>query len=262
VPARFFKDDPDTLLPMRWSFVPEKTPGLYWSHAFGSRVWEVGEEDEGPVGELDGPRTWQGGLPPYPLPIVDPLGRGELGICGSMEQWQEGCRTSDPVPPNWPGSFVHRCCAPPPLDGFGGVVLGGPGEIGPCCEGVTIPEIVQVLLTIDFGFCPPLDGIPFLMSQFLGPRPPAMPWATFRSGTYDFGGGSGPQKFYLGCNGDPKWELYLVPDDAPETFMIAGQFVEQECIPFRLWTPAPFIQWPVFFPACDVFFASLLVTAG
>lgn len=124
VPTRFFRDDPLSVLDIQWSFVPEITPGMPFAHAFGSRTWDIGEEEEPLIGELDGPRRWEGGLPPFPLPIIGPSWKDNLGLCGSEEQWKQGALTTDPVRPLWPFTGVKQCCKKPPIWANGGVAVG------------------------------------------------------------------------------------------------------------------------------------------
>ena len=168
VPARFFRDDPLILLPMHWSFVSKYTPGMPWAHAFGTRVWDTKDEDDPDVGEQNNPRTWFGGLPPFPLPLVGPLHLDDMGICGTEEQWQRGCLSTDPVPPDWPGTQVHRCCKPPPREAVGGVAIGS-GKEYVCGPGSLFPNVFFMTLTALPGYCTFMNGeYPMVFTQVGG----------------------------------------------------------------------------------------------
>jgi len=156
-PVRFFRDDPLSVLNVRWSFVPENTPGMPFSHAFGSRQWDLDEEEEPLVGELDGPRAWRGGLPAFPLPIVGPLGIDNLGLCGSEDQWKRGALTSDPVPPVWLFTGVKQCCKRPPKWADGGVAIGRATGVtcGTCSD---LPKVLFLTVVNQPGFTALFSG--------------------------------------------------------------------------------------------------------
>jgi len=143
VDVRFFRDSPATSREIQWSFVPENTPGMPWAHAFGSRTWDLEEENEPLVGELDGPRSWRGGTPPFPLPIVGPLGIDNMGICGTEEQWQRGASINDPIPANYLNTSVPRCCKRPPLHARGGVAVGQLRDVT-CNNCTNLPRVLFV----------------------------------------------------------------------------------------------------------------------
>lgn len=142
---------------MRWSFVPKWTPALPFAHAFYSRTWEVEDEDEPQIGELDAPRIWQGGTPLFALPILEKNEKDDLGVCGTVEQWQGGALTTDPQPGVWPDSGVMRCCKRPPERPDGLIALGGVGSMG-CGGGVSLPELLFMQLVPDPGTCDLMRG--------------------------------------------------------------------------------------------------------
>lgn len=157
VDARFYRDLPDVTAPMQWSFVTDKTPGMPFAHAFWSKTWDIDEIDDDDVGETAGPRTWKGGTPPFPLPLVGPLGIDDLGLCGSKEQWQLGALSTDPVPDVWPNTQVKRCCRRPPEIDRGGVKIGAilANQCGQCAA---MPGLLFLSIAADPGQCTFMDG--------------------------------------------------------------------------------------------------------
>jgi len=246
VDVRFFHDSPATTRTIQWSFVPEETPGMPWAHAFGSRTWDLGEEEEPLVGEVDGPRTWRGGTPPYPLPIVGQLKIDNLGICGTEEQWKNGASIMDPIPANWLNTAVPRCCKRPPLFARGGVAVGGPQENTVCCVGFTPPTILRLVFN-NMTLCPVLNDVPItlLPSTF---QPPGI-WpelvCKWQSATVDLGAGVLVQ-WFLGC--DPATGFHLVGWDTAGVASVPTQAqsaIATYCLPFRVdismawdWFPA------------------------
>jgi hypothetical protein len=157
VPARVFRDNDSITVPIQWSFVPANTPGMPFAHAFGSREWEIDEGPEPAIGEADGPRVWRGGLPPFPLPVVGPLGIDDLGICGTEDQWKRGALTSDPVGPVWPFTSVSQRCKRPPLAPNGGVAIGRVTDVH-CNNCFDLPRVLFVNVVNLPTFCTLANG--------------------------------------------------------------------------------------------------------
>jgi hypothetical protein len=157
VPVRFFSDDPTREDVIEWSFVPEGTPDFPFEHAFYSRTWELEEENEPTIGERDETRTWLGGKPSYPLPVIGPLLIDDLGICGTERQWQRGSVATDPIPPLWPNTQIQTCCKRPPLAPDGGEAWGNraPYLCGPAS---LFPALLFMTLEATPGHCAKMNG--------------------------------------------------------------------------------------------------------
>ena len=256
VPMRFFRDDPLSVLTVRWSFVADNTPGMPFAHAFGCRQWDIGEEEEPLIGELDGPRSWRGGTPPYPLPIVGPLGIDNMGLCGAEEQWKNGALTSDPVPPNWLNTAIPQCCKRPPLFARGGVAIGGPGEIGPCCAGVGLPVNLKAIFSNVVGSCPVLEGLQVALFESTF-QPPDIPIGTSRYMSNPLSIGGEPVQMFLTCRSDiGLWDLLVmtIGGFAPIWGSMFNSTVE--CLPFKV---EAITGWPNPVGSCNVLFTDLLI---
>jgi len=248
VDVRFFRDSPATSRKIQWSFVAENTPGMPWAHAFGSRTWDLEEEEEPLVGELDGPRAWRGGTPPFPLPIVGPLGIDNMGICGTEEQWQRGASINDPIPANYLNTAVPRCCKRPPLYARGGVAVGSsPPVLAPCCGDFPLPVALACTFSNTSPVCSILDGIPFQLIQ-TSEQPPGfiVGVSFFRSGQFTSGGLT--WRFWLICAPTDAW--YIAAIDELGGFHGDVTFPAGTCAPFAL--SGSFDWTGVFQPACGL----------
>jgi hypothetical protein len=113
--------DSDVLTPVVWYWADPKGLVLPYATPFGSRIYDIEEFLEPPIGErYDSPRPWRNGSKPYPLLAG--------GLCGSESQWFNGPSAMDPLPPNYPGSDWPKCCSPPPAELIGQVGYGAIGE--------------------------------------------------------------------------------------------------------------------------------------
>lgn len=110
--ARFYKDDPTKLTTIKWYFTPILTPAVPYAHPFGQRVWDEREGEPQPqLGEVYGTRSYYNGKP---LNYFT-----DYGLCGRQEQWEQGCLTTDTIPPKYHGTDVPTCCGVPwDLDPF------------------------------------------------------------------------------------------------------------------------------------------------
>lgn len=134
-----------------WYFVGPDNPPMPWASAFTSRVYDRKDEPPLPIGEQYAPVPWRGGLPPY-----NPPGPG---LCGTREQWENGCHTSDPIPDNYPDSHVPICCGPPKQIPRGGIGYGG-----------------QAIVKPPPNLCVPPDPIPYSLcfsAEWIGPGSPS-----------------------------------------------------------------------------------------
>ena len=259
VPMRFFADSPATVREVQWSFVADNTPEMPWAHAFGSRVWDVGEEVEPLVGELDGPRAWRGGIPPYPLPIVGPLGLDNMGLCGTEEQWKLGASLNDPIPPSWLNTAVPRCCKRPPIFARGGVAVGSsPPVFAPCCGDNPLPLMVTCVFTNTAPVCAVLDGIPFPLFQSS-----EQPIGLFGSVSYfrsqQFLSGGKDWRFWLTCSAFSQfWALFAISSVGEYLGDITWEPGEFECAPFG--GSISFI-WPPNNLACGMLSGDVVITS-
>ena len=112
----FFRDAPARTIKVRWYFVPLQRPTLGLQTLFVQRNWDRHTGFAG-LGEL--PRTW-----PY-YNGVDVVHLDGTGLCGSAEQWLEGCRTTDPVPAIDPVTGQPVCCGRRAATSPGGKIKGG-----------------------------------------------------------------------------------------------------------------------------------------
>jgi hypothetical protein len=122
-PMRFYRDS-DTTINVDWSFVPATNGPMPWSSAFTSAIYDRKEDPPSQIGEQYSPVPWRGGRPPYALPAGS-------GICGTREQWQQGCSITDPIPTNYANTSVPICCSPPPIYPQGGISIGGTVTVVP-----------------------------------------------------------------------------------------------------------------------------------
>jgi len=220
--------DSDLVVPIEWFFVPADREVVPFSHAFGSRIYD---RDDGPppaIGEQYSPVPWRGGKPPGPVATG--------GLCGSAEQWSAGARVDDPLPDVWPGTQVSRCCKRPPNVAFGGEAVGGFGLLPVCCDGVTLPASVVFVVTVVVGFCPTLDGVPFLCAATVE-TPPVLTFSPlWKSAPIDFTGTL--LVFWIGCNPDlGGWTIASTNLAGDGDMWINTIFLSQSCLPWRLNGP-------------------------
>jgi hypothetical protein len=109
--------DSDQTTDVVWYFTQPNAPQMPFATAFGSQLWDRKEEPPLPVGEQFRPHPWRGGEPPFAVPVG--------GLCGSIEQWQDGASIADPVTPNYAGTSIPQCCNPPLQRPMGGLAVGG-----------------------------------------------------------------------------------------------------------------------------------------
>jgi hypothetical protein len=241
VDVRFFHDSPATTRQIQWSFVAEEKPGMPWAHAFGSRTWDIGEEPEPLVGEVDGPRNWRGGTPPYALPIVGPLRIDNLGLCGTEEQWQNGASIMDPIPANWLNTPIPRCCKRPPLFARGGVAVGSsPPVHAPCCGEFGLPVAVMCKFTNTVPVCAVLEGISFPILQS-SEQPLNLFGAVSYFRSQQFISGGKDWRFWLACSEFSNfWALFAISFEGEYLGDIT--FDDFTCAPFAMsksfiWPP-------------------------
>lgn len=260
VGMRFFEDSPATVRDVQWSFVADNTPPMPFSHAFGSRVWDIGEEEEPLVGELDGPRAWRGGLPPYPLPIVGPLGLDNMGLCGSEEQWKHGASVNDSIPPVWLNTAVPRCCKRPPLFARGGVAVGSsPPVFAPCCGDNPLPLAITCIFTNTNPVCAVLEGIPVQLLQS-SEQPPDLFGSVsyFRSPQEYFANGK-HWRFWFTCSAFSNfWGLFAIGPTGEYLGDITWEAGEFSCAPFE---GSKSFDWPVATWACGMLTGDVAITS-
>jgi len=135
VMMRLHRDDPSKLTPVRWYYVPDDREFIPYPTPFCSRDWEL-ELGDALLGEVASTRQWSQAPPTSEL-------AGE-GLCGSREQWERGCLTTDFIAPINPTTAQKCCCGrgslttevsmalalgaeviPPNQIGSGGLALGG-----------------------------------------------------------------------------------------------------------------------------------------
>jgi len=256
VDVRFFHDSPATTRKIQWSFVPETTPPMPWGHAFGSRTWDLEEEEEPLIGEVNGPRDWRGGTPPYALPIVGPLRIDNLGICGTEEQWKNGASIVDPIPPTWLNTPIPRCCKRPPLFARGGVAVGsGLPVLAPCCGDVPLPVAIWATFTNTIPLCPLLEGVPVRIDQS-DEQPIDLFGAVsyFRSAQFISHGKD--WRFWFACSEfSGSWALFAI--SSVGEYLGDLTFAPQPCIPFSF---AGSVDWSSFHGCCGIDFADITVT--
>lgn len=129
-----YYDSSDTVN-VDWYFVDGTTEGMPWASAFTSAIYDRKEDVPPTIGEQFEPVPWLGGRPPYPTAVG--------GLCGTMEQWQNGCSISDPLPDLYPNTLVPVCCSPPPEKPQGGQAVGGQATVNPppslCSPSTLVP---------------------------------------------------------------------------------------------------------------------------
>lgn len=226
---RFFPDQPERLVGVTWYRVPDDRPFLPYPHAFASRVWDYQKNDDPPYGEMNLPRPWRGGQTPATA--------GDGGVCGTPDEWLNGCKPDAEIPPPWAGSDVCGKCAPPSLLFMGGTGTGG-------------------LLQADRGCCSTLPPPPDLYAQYVGPATyPDMPPGTVIHLTGDWLPGPAPPRddatwssapfawggmdlmLFLSCEptlGDPPKTLFLLASDLLTLFIGSDQFPPLSCDPFTV----------------------------
>lgn len=123
---RFFRDDLGTLVPVEWYYVPDDRAVVPYAHPFGSRDWELAEEQP-LLGEVYGTRTYYAGDHAPEL--------AGIGLCGSREQWERGASILDPVRPLNVTTGRQCCC------GRGAIVLEPGSVIGMSLEQVPFPTV-------------------------------------------------------------------------------------------------------------------------
>lgn len=169
---RFYSDD-DFTVPVEWYFVPDDRPYLTFSHAFMSRLYERDEFEQEHLGERYAPHPWRGGT----VPSIVPTG----GLCGTVDQWQNGTKFGTPLPDVYPGTTVSKCCKQPAQRPVGGFAMGhfkmtpvfefkgGLGASGkfagtsidtsPCLVDALMPWSMRVRWFYMEGPCMALDGL-------------------------------------------------------------------------------------------------------
>jgi len=119
----FFHDRPGELRTVHWYRVPETAKEMPWATAFGSRIYERGDEVQPAIGERFSPVPWRACNPPCPTPAG--------GLCGTEDQWANGASIDDLLPAVWPGTAIPQCCNLPLVGSCGGVAIGRAG-FGAC----------------------------------------------------------------------------------------------------------------------------------
>ena len=189
--------DSDHMTEVLWYFVPENTPALSFPMAFSDSVWDKRNvEPLGIVGEDPNGHGYSKGLPPPAYAAPGP------GFCGSLDQWENGCLTSDPIPADYPASFVPVCCAGVKTLPNGGAAAGKKLFPFPCCpQWSGVPSTVYGTFYHTHGACPALDGatVPFHLIDSSNPCFSAIPdnHLFFRSDAFDFYGTS--VRVLIGC---------------------------------------------------------------
>jgi hypothetical protein len=120
VGMRIFRDDPGLAVPVRWYFPEQQNElrqAIPYEHPFGSRSWDLESEYPLKLGEVF-ERQWHSGREEIDV-------RG-IGLCGSIDQWENGCSNGDAVRPLNPGTGQPCCCGPGSLAITGGAAAGGP----------------------------------------------------------------------------------------------------------------------------------------
>lgn len=128
-----FRDDPSATVAVQWYRLPDggDRAGIPWDHPFGSREWELPGDYPTQLGErFEGRERFRGRAP------VELEGRG---VCGSLDQWMNGCLTTDTVPDRNPLTGSPCCC------GRGTMVLVAGNAAGPsAAAAVGLPADVEV----------------------------------------------------------------------------------------------------------------------
>jgi len=244
---RFYPEHPDRLTTVRWFFVADDTPFVPHTSAFTSRVWDYQDEPDPPYGEMNKPRPWRGGQKPASAGVGFP--------CGTPEQWRDGCKDSDPVPPSWPGTDIPRCCGLPALQFVLGSRNGPKGETitVDCADMVPWPDTLKAQCLGGLSACGIPDGYEIDLT-----RPPGS-GGDYDTGTFEIDGQFGRiilycltpalEKVRFRLTGPPtmdEWghddEPDVVSAEQPDmvyTFAHGGSFV---CAPgessWRVYAPA------------------------
>lgn len=216
--VRFFRDD-EAERDVFWYFVADDRKLIPYASMFMSRIYERDDFMEPPIGERYDPVPWYGGSPPCPEPTQ--------GLCGTREQWGDGCSIDDHIPEAWPGTSVPKCCPKPLVGSCGGIGIGGIGVIVgrvpvPFCSG-TLSRNLR--MTVDNAFCTCM--VTLLQFQ----------WNDIDRWICTTGGND--------CNGNPWSEWYLEIDPFDDGLRINNSFGGdsgdlQECDPFYETFIGPF----------------------
>jgi len=155
VDMSFYRDNPALLKRVRWSFVPDTTPTLPFAHPFTARNWDLKDPTWPALGEQRAPRPYYNGTPP------DTPARA--GLCGTVDQWQNGALSTDTPPGTWPGTEVPTCCAQPGENFVGGVAVGAKSTVMTTCCASLLPSTLHLTMTPTAGTCPCLFNLTFHM---------------------------------------------------------------------------------------------------
>jgi len=240
--------------PIEWYFTPDTMKEtIPWPHIFGSRLYERGDEPQMPLGERYSPVPWQGGKAPARAP--------NGGLCGTEDQWLNGCSVSDPLPALWPNTTVPQCCNRPPDVAPGGFKVGGFSFELPCCPGAPLPGVVTMRTTVYSFYCPALDAEPLLLThepELFVPAINQVPAWISQTITFD---PSWPTRYRFVVWCDPNlniWQWLLVHENLIDYDQGATQFIDFTCAPFRLTDPHAFFY--LIYPNCDIIDALIEIT--
>jgi hypothetical protein len=124
---RPYRDAPWITLPIRWYVVPDTSPYLSLDTCFFWDQWPKQEPTVYPA--IEDAYKWNSGKS-----SGNPVG---LGICGSKDQWLNGCLTTDVPPAIDPLTGLPVCCLTP---GGGPLVAAGLATMGVAVSGSgTVP---------------------------------------------------------------------------------------------------------------------------
>ena len=121
VPVCFFRDAPGLVTVVHYFFVPSTNLAMPFPHAFDPKNWDIGER-VAPVGQQLGIVRFTKGNPSRRYQGAN--------FCGTIDQWQNGCLTTDPLPPIDPTTGAPFCCGRVGQLAAGGFLLAGGAQAG------------------------------------------------------------------------------------------------------------------------------------